>query len=39
MVVVFVEVARAPSATAEAMIRFRLNRWAKNMGDIVIDAA
>jgi hypothetical protein len=39
MVVVFVEVARAPTATAVAVIGFKLNRWAWNMADIVMDAA
>jgi len=39
MVVVFVEVARAPTATAAAVIRFRENWWAWNMTEIVMDAA
>ena len=38
MVVVFVGVARAPAATAAAVIRLRVNRWACNMAEIVIDA-
>jgi hypothetical protein len=39
MVVVFVEVARAPAATAVAVIGFRVNRLAWNMAEIVMDAA
>jgi hypothetical protein len=39
MVVVFVEVARAPTATAAAVVWFRENRRAWNMASIVMDAA
>jgi hypothetical protein len=39
MVVVLVEVTRAPAATAAAVIRFRVNRRAWNMAEIVMDAA
>jgi len=39
MVVVFVEVARAPVGTAETVIEFSENRRALNMSEIVMDAA
>jgi hypothetical protein len=39
MVVVFVEVERAPAVTAAAVIGFRENRRAWNMTEIVMDAA
>jgi hypothetical protein len=39
MVVVFVVVARAPTAAVVAEAEFRLNRRAWNMAEIVMDAA
>jgi hypothetical protein len=39
MVVVLVEIARAPTATAAAVLKFRENRRAWNMAYIVMDAA
>jgi hypothetical protein len=39
MVVVFVVVARTPTAAVVAEAEFRLNRRAWNMAEIVMDAA
>ena len=39
MVVVFVEVARAPTPAVMAEEKFRLNKRAWNMAEIVMDAA
>jgi hypothetical protein len=39
MVVVFVVVARAPTAAVVAEAKFKLNRRAWNMAEIVMDAA
>jgi len=39
MVVVFVEVARAPTTAAKAEVKFRENKRAWNMAEIVMDAA
>jgi len=39
MVVVFVEVARAPTTAEEAEAKFRENKRAWNMAEIVMDAA
>ena len=39
MVVVFVKVARVPACALAAKAKFRLNRQALNMAEIVMDAA
>ena len=39
MVVVFVEVARAPATTVAAEAEFKENKQAWNMAEIVMDAA
>jgi len=38
MVVVFVVIARAPAIAVVATAKFRENRWAWNMPNIVMDA-
>jgi hypothetical protein len=39
MVVDFVVIARAPTSAVAAVAKFRENKWAWNMAEIVMDAA